>query len=115
MKRLNDRRIAYFCRQQIVVVALVLLLCLGMVLRARAQNDVIYRFEKYQEDDGRIAIETQSGQIDTTVFPWLSLKGQISNDAVSGATPPAIPSAPSTCPPIPRPPRRTIPPTASPK
>jgi len=99
MKRRNDGRIAYFCRQQIVVVALVLLLCLGMFLRARAQDDVIYRYEKYQEDDGRIAIETQSGQIDTTVFPWLSLKGQISNDAVSGATPTGYPLSPEHLPP----------------
>jgi len=99
MKRLNHRRIAYFCRQQIVLVALALLLCLGMVLRTRAQDDVIYRFEKYQEDDGRIAIETQSGQFDTTVFPWLSVKGQIANDAVSGATPTGYPLSPEHLPP----------------
>jgi hypothetical protein len=101
MKRQDNRLIlclrrqyqakATACRRQIVVLALALILSGGIIMRARAQDDVIYRFENYQEDSGRIAIQTQSGQFNVDVFPWLSIMGEIANDAVSGATPTGYP------------------------
>jgi len=85
-------------RHPLLVLALVIVLCRGPLQRARAQDDVIYRYENYQEDGGRIGVQTQSGQINATIEPWLSLKGQIVNDAVSGATPTGYPLSPEHLP-----------------
>lgn len=56
--------------------------------RARGENQVDYRFEDYQEDAGRINVQTHSLYFDTTLKEGLlAVKGELVHDAVSGATP----------------------------
>ncbi len=86
-------------RQTLVALAVAALLSRTGVQRARAQDDIIYRYENYQEDNGRIGITTHSGQFDVGLKPWLSLKGEVVNDAVSGATPTGYPLSPGVLPP----------------
>ena len=84
-------RFFFICRHQVVLWLLVLMLVSGLLVRARADDDFTYRYEKYQENSGRIGVESHLGQFDVTLTPWLSFKGQVVNDAVSGATPTGLP------------------------
>ena len=79
-------------RHQLMVLALAGLLWGGLVHRGRAEDTFTYRYEKYQESDGRVGVETHSGSFDVTLRPWLSFKGEVVNDAVSGATPTGRPA-----------------------
>jgi hypothetical protein len=69
--------------------------CLGICLRsaprARAEDVLGYRHEIYQEDGGRIGVQTDSVLIDTPLTSWLTLKGQAVHDAISGASPTGSP------------------------
>ena len=60
--------------------------------RGSAEDYADYRFESYQEDAGRIAVDTQSWLFETGLTPWLSLKGTAVYDAISGATPTGAPT-----------------------
>jgi len=60
---------------------------------SRAEDSITYKFENYREEDGRITVETQSGQADEDIgtLTHLRLAGTI--DAVSGATPTGVPAS----------------------
>ena len=60
--------------------------------RLRGEDQADYRFESYQEQDGRIQVETHSWLFDTRLTPWLSLRGDAVYDAISGATPTGAPA-----------------------
>ena len=58
---------------------------------AHGEDHVDYRFEHYQEDDGRIGVNTQAWLVEKKITPWLALKGEVVYDAISGATPNGAP------------------------
>jgi hypothetical protein len=62
-------------------------LCLLHSARGRAEDQADYRFENYQEDGGRIHVQTHSLLLEKAITSWLSLKGDMVYDAISGATP----------------------------
>jgi hypothetical protein len=66
------------------------------ILRTRAQNHADYRFELYKEDNGRIEIQTHSAMSEVELRSWMSLKGQVVYDAISGATPTGALPAPGS-------------------
>ncbi len=80
-------------RQRACAVALALALYLLQLNRAAAQNHVDYRYENYQEDGGRMGIDTHSALFEVKPFPWLSVLGEAVYDAISGATPTGAPPA----------------------
>ncbi|MBI3878574.1 MAG: DUF3570 domain-containing protein [Verrucomicrobia bacterium] len=55
--------------------------------RARAEQQLGYRYSYYQEDDHRIRVETHSVIGEVAPTAWMSLKAQLVQDAISGATP----------------------------
>jgi hypothetical protein len=59
--------------------------------RAAAENHFDYRYENYQEDAGRIGVDTQSILFETKITSWLTLHGDAVYDAISGATPTGAP------------------------
>ncbi len=59
--------------------------------RAGGEDHVDYRFENYQEEHGRIGVQTQSWLFEKTATPWLTLKGKAIYDAISGNTPVGAP------------------------
>jgi hypothetical protein len=77
------------------MLAATLALCLPRP-SARADDSIEYKFENYREEDGRITVETQSGQADEDIGAntHLMLLGTI--DAVSGATPTGVPAPPGS-------------------
>jgi hypothetical protein len=76
---------AYHAR--FAAVGLAMALYLLQLSRARGQEQADYRFEHYQEDAGRITVDTHSWLFDKKITPWMSLKGEAVYDAISGATP----------------------------
>jgi Protein of unknown function (DUF3570) len=64
--------------------------------RPRAADRADYHFESYSEENGRIQVMTQGLYFDTTLKPWMSLKGNFIYDAISGATPRGTPFQPGT-------------------
>lgn len=64
---------------------------LNHALVARADDVVAYRFGSYQEDAGRVQVETQTVLFDTKLTPWLTLAGNMVHDAISGASPTGSP------------------------
>jgi hypothetical protein len=76
------------------VATLCALLQLAALTRTRGEDRIDYRYEDYSEDSGRIHIETHGFYFDKTIKPWLSLKGNYINDAISGATPTGAPPLP---------------------
>jgi hypothetical protein len=64
--------------------AMLYLLQLG---RGAAEDHVDYKFESYQEEHGRVGVQTQSWLFEKTMTPWLKLKGEAVYDAISGNTP----------------------------
>jgi len=79
-------------RRQATALMLAAILTSGLLLRAHAQEDFVYRYEQYQENNGRIAVVSHQGAFNVTLAPWLAFKGQVVNDAVSGATPTGLPT-----------------------
>jgi hypothetical protein len=61
----------------------------------RAEDQAGYRHESYQEDNGRIGVETESFLVQKILTPWLDLKATATYDAISGATPTGAPAADS--------------------
>jgi hypothetical protein len=61
--------------------------------RASAEDHVDYRFESYQEDNGRIGVDTHSWLFEKKVTSWLTLRGDAVWDAIAGATPIGAPPA----------------------
>ena len=70
------------------------LLQLAAVTRTRAEDRADYRYEDYAEDRDRIHVQTHGFYFDTTLKPWLTLKGNYIHDAISGATPTGAPPLP---------------------
>src|SRR6266536_298609 len=60
--------------------------------QARAQDQISYRHESYQEDNNRIRVETESALIQAILAPWLDVKVTAVYDAISGATPTGAPA-----------------------
>lgn len=69
----------------------ILLQCLPL-LRARAEDQLAYRYESYREDHGRMDIATSSVLFEKKITSWLTVKGEGVYDAISGATPLGVPS-----------------------
>ena len=65
--------------------------CLTQCLHARAEDQVGYRYENYQEEGGRIAVQTDSWLFDLKPKPWLTVQGEVVYDAISGFTPTGAP------------------------
>src|SRR3954470_12213645 len=59
---------------------------------ARADDQVSYRHESYQEDNNRIRVETETALIKAILAPWLDVKVTAVYDAISGATPTGAPA-----------------------
>ena len=78
-------------RRSTFSLGLALSLYLMRLNRAHAEDQVAYRYENYQENDNRIGVVTHSGLFDKKITSWLTLKGQVVYDAVSGATPTGAP------------------------
>ena len=73
------------------MLAATMALCLSRP-SAHADDSVEYKFENYREEDGRITVETQSGQADEDIGTDTHLRLTGTIDAVSGATPTGIPA-----------------------
>ncbi len=67
------------------------MLYLAQLNRAAGQDHVDYRFESYQEDHGRVGVQTHSWLFEKTATSWLTLRGQVVYDAISGSTPVGAP------------------------
>jgi hypothetical protein len=76
------------------VAALCAVLHLAALTRTRGEDRIDYRYEDYSEDRGRIQIQTHGVYFDKTLKPWLSVRGNYINDAISGATPIGAPPLP---------------------
>jgi hypothetical protein len=59
--------------------------------RASGDNHADFRYETYNEEKGRIGVESETGLFEVAIAPWLSLKGEVVYDAISGATPTGAP------------------------
>lgn len=82
------RRTAARPSQRAFSLFLAFTLCVLRVHRAKAEGQTGYRYESYQEDGGRIRVETHSALFELTLKPGvLALKGEMVYDAISGATP----------------------------
>jgi hypothetical protein len=73
------------------LLAATLALCLPRP-SARAEDSVGYKFENYREEDGRITVETQSGEADQDIGTDTHLRLTGTIDAVAGATPTGVPA-----------------------
>ncbi len=69
-------------------------LAVALPLRARSENRADYRYEDYQEEDGRIHVQTHGFYFDAALKSWATLKGNFVYDSVSGATPTGAPPLP---------------------
>ena len=78
-------------RPQLAALGLALALYVLQLSRAMAEDHVDYRFESYQEEAGRIGVDTSSWLFEKRITPWLSLQGEAVYDAISGATPTGAP------------------------
>ncbi len=74
-------------RHTLLAMALSWALYLASPARTRGEDRVDYRYEDYAEENGRIHVTTHGLYFDTSLAPWLSLKGNYIHDAISGATP----------------------------
>jgi hypothetical protein len=70
-----------------LAVTLALALQLLQLQRGRAENHVDARYEDYQEEDGRMHVQTLALDSDLQLTPSVSAHGEFVYDAVSGATP----------------------------
>lgn len=71
-----------------LAVVLAVALHVAFLPRGRGEDHIDYRYEGYQEDDNRIAVQTHAVLFDVTLKEGLlAVKGELVHDAVSGATP----------------------------
>ncbi len=61
--------------------------------RAQGEDHFDFRYENYREDHHRIKVDTYSALFDTKLTSWLSAKGEVVYDAISGASPTGAPQA----------------------
>jgi len=89
------------------------ILSLAQFNRAVAEDHFDYRYENYQEEAGRIGVDTHTWLFEKKITSWLSLRGDVVYDAISGATPIGAPPAADIKSPFPQPgPLSTTVPTA---
>ena len=67
-------------------------LCVAELHCAAGDGSAEYRYDGYYEDRDRISIDTHVGAFDLSLKPWLTLKGQLVYDGISGATPDGAPA-----------------------
>ncbi len=84
-------RCKFHGRQKAGALALAAGLYLLRLNRAFGEDHADYRFGSYQEDNGRIGVDTHAWLFEKQVAGWLSLKGETVYDAISGATPTGAP------------------------
>lgn len=58
----------------------------------RAEDSVAYKYEDYREGDGRVAVQTQSGQVTQDLGTDATIKLTGTFDAIAGATPTGLPA-----------------------
>ena len=58
-----------------------------LVQRTRGEDHVDLKFENYQEEAGRIHVQTEGALFEVLVHPSVSVSGQFVYDSISGATP----------------------------
>ena len=58
-----------------------------LVPRTRGEDHVDLKFENYQEEAGRIHVQTEGALFEVLVHPSVSVSGQFVYDSISGATP----------------------------
>ena len=75
------------CRRQPLALLVAVALYLLIKLRAGAEDHFDYKYEFYSEEANRIQIRTHSAVFEDRVASWLSLKGSVVYDGISGATP----------------------------
>jgi hypothetical protein len=78
-------------RQAAAAFGLAVLLYFSQLNRATGEDHADFRYETYNEGNGRIGVETETGLFEFAATPWLSLKGEVVYDAISGATPTGAP------------------------
>ena len=88
----NSGRQARCALKWLVAMAAAAGVAVTQTTRARAEDTFGYRFEDYQEDGGRISIQTDSWLLNTQIKPWLSLNVHAVHDAISGASPTGSPA-----------------------
>jgi Protein of unknown function (DUF3570) len=69
-------------------------LIITLPLRVRTEDRVDYRFENYQEQGGRMHVQTHGAYFGAELKPWISLNGNLILDSISGATPIGAPPLP---------------------
>src|SRR4051794_3381409 len=77
-----------FQRRILVLILAVSLYCLRLQRATAETGHADYRYESYNEENDRIAVETHSALFEVTIKPrLLAIKGEVVYDAISGATP----------------------------
>ncbi len=74
-------------RRGILSFAILLLIFLVRELRLCAADHFDYKFEYYGEEQDRVQIRTHTALFETALTNWLSIKGSVVYDGISGATP----------------------------
>jgi hypothetical protein len=77
---------AFHQRRSKPLLLALLLFLLGRA-RAGAEDYFDYRFEYYAEEKERIQVRTHTGLFEQAATPWLTLRGSVVYDGISGATP----------------------------
>ncbi len=74
-------------------ISLVVALAIGLQTsrRSRAEDHADYKYEDYMEESRRIHVETDSILFEADLLPWLTTRGNLVYDAISGATPNGAP------------------------
>jgi len=89
------------------------ILSLAQLGRTYGEDHFDYRYENYQEEAGRIGVDTHSWLFEKNITSWLTLRGSAVYDAIAGATPIGAPPAADIKSPFPQPgPLSTTVPTA---
>jgi hypothetical protein len=86
--------VARLHRSELLLI-LCVLLQLHPLLNLKAEDRIDYKFENYQEENGRIGIRTHGLFFETELNPRLTLRGNMVYDSISGATPTGAPPPPN--------------------
>lgn len=98
IRQIPQRRVATATggwRRRVAAFGLAAGLPLLSLHRAHGEDHVAYRFEYYAEEKDRIRVSTHSALFEKKLTSWLSVKGEVVYDAISGASPTGSPP-PST-------------------
>jgi hypothetical protein len=92
--RTESKRPGLNAHRKFVSLSTAITIFLSHSLRARSENQAGYRYESYQEEAGRIAVETHALNFSLQPLESLGLKGEVVYDSISGATPTGSPPIP---------------------